>query len=223
MPGAETPPGGGQQLVNGSAPAASSKEAGTNVSAAADKRPGGVRRLQWLAEIAVSRSFSPADLSVAGALAWRFTDRKTAETKVKIGTVASFLKCSERAVEKAFEKLQKGGWLAVVAPSKRKGEATWRRLTFPTKNATAPASANRAPAKGEPRRVQEPPWDWDQHEAHIVAWLNAETDPDEMKRRWESPAETKRRNAVCDNNAYPEHMFDLWEGYLKRRLRGEER
>jgi hypothetical protein len=182
--------------------------------APATNKPLGVRRLQWLAEITISRKYSPVTLSVAGALAWRFTDKKTAETKVKVDTLRTFLRCKERAVTSALAKLHNDGWLTVVAKSTRKGEATHRRLAFPGKRPEARANG----ASGEQHATSEPAWEWGRYEAHMVAWLNAETDPAAMRERWKSDEETRRRTAACAID--PESLHKLCESHLEHRLRG---
>jgi hypothetical protein len=165
------------------------------------------RRLEWLAGICLLPKCAPAIVRAASAIAWKFSDKKTGETRVSAPTLAEFIKCSERAAAKAFSKLTAEGHLVVVEQSKR-GKGVRRRIAFPPPPPKAPAKAvDVAQLPKSPREYFD----------YVLGWRER-GDRDAIMTRWNSAAEVKLRAELCAGN-----QDAVWtcQGGLEK-LRGDD-
>jgi hypothetical protein len=119
------------------------------------KAPPVINRLKWLAEMTRTRKYSRLEVAVAGALAWDFTDKETAETFVKPETVAKHINATLRPVDEAYALFRKDGWLERISTA-APGRAARYRLTFPKAQSATAQKPERKPAALPSPAPQEP-------------------------------------------------------------------
>jgi hypothetical protein len=192
--------------------------------------PPGRRRLKWLYTVIANPDYSRLAISVAGALAWKYSDKVTAETFVGVVELAAEVHAGKRAVQGILSTFLADGYLTKIK-CRAKGRPVTYRLVIPeapaadtttmaTGNTTTVADGKapkqKTPASKAKSTMPVMPGDWNEFVAYCFAWLNAERDNAAVKARWNSETEMKLRNKVCGDN---EDIANFCDAMLEQRLR----
>ena len=162
----------------------------------------GQRRLEWLATITGIATYSRLGVQIAGLLAWKYSDAKTAETFAGLDALMADTKAEKRAVLGVMAQLRKDGFLLKIRAHAPKRPSTYRLIV--------PAAQ---PDQKAPAAI---PRNWTKYVPYAVDWINAERDDAKVKARWESASEKKIRNEICDGNV---DLSATCKSMLEQRLR----
>jgi hypothetical protein len=165
----------------------------------------GHKRLQIICAIAASDKYSRLAVRVAGLLAYQWSDKTNGETFVGLSTICARVKAGKRVVQQIISDFEDDGFLTKVGSHAPGRPSVWR-LTLPAPLAEAMA--------------QPTPPDWNDYTLALQKRINRAKDDAAVQQLWESPAETKQRNAMCSGEN--EWRAAVLDGMLEARLRDGE-
>ena len=158
----------------------------------------GQRRSEWIGDAAKSKLLTDADVRFLARMGWDFCDRRTGETRWSAERMAAEIGVSARQVLRYLANARAAGFLRQsVRPAE--GRQAQHVMSFDYKDM--------APAAPQPVRQQELP-SWNDYTAALANRLNRARDDDAVRRIWDSPAERKRRAAVCGDEEWRADFLD---------------